>query len=102
VGDLWALFFADLRSSQAVSDGIVGKETKIVWRIQGAGDASFAAISPDGSRLAPSWVTYHGGSPWNRPGDEWGTGFVFSQPGCWQLHVERADNDGDLWLLVRS
>jgi hypothetical protein len=102
VGDLWALLFADVRSSEAVVYGVVGKPTKIVWRLQGSGDATFTAIAPDGDHGAPTELKYHGDSIWNRPGVEWGSVFVFSQAGCWQIHAERGDNAGDLWLVVRS
>jgi hypothetical protein len=99
---LWALFFIDVRSNQTVLDGVVGKHTKIVWRLQGSGDATFTATAPDGTIVAPQDLKAHGSSTWLRPGDEWGSIFVFTQPGCWQIHAARADTSGDLWLVVRS
>jgi len=103
-GDLWALVDGGTLAEprQAVLQGVVGKQTKIVWRMLGNGDAVFATLAPDGTRGFAKEVQRHGGSNWNRPGDEWGSIFIFTQPGCWQVHVERADNAGDLWLLVRS
>jgi hypothetical protein len=103
-GTLWALLesgtFADPHA--AALDDVVGKETKIVWRMSGQGDLKLSAIAPDGGQVAPEQIAAHGGSSWNRPGDEWGSLFTFSKPGCWQLHAERADGTADLWLLVRS
>jgi hypothetical protein len=100
-GDLWALVFADV-GPQAVLYGSVNKPTKIVWRLEGTGDATFTAIAPNGSTSSPTELKYHGDSIWNRPGVEWGSVLVFTQTGCWQIQVGRADNAGDLWLLVRS
>jgi hypothetical protein len=103
-GDLWALGFNSTlaESQEAVLRDVVGTRFKIVWRIRGSGDARFTSIGPDGTHAQPAELQRHGGSNWNRPGDEWGSIFVFTQPGCWQIHVERVDNAGDLWLLVRS
>jgi hypothetical protein len=87
----------------AVLAGVLGKDTKIIWRLVGVGDLTLSAVAPDGARVAPNWVEAHeAASNWTRPGDEWGAGFTFSRPGCWQIHAERTGNAGDLWLLVRS
>jgi hypothetical protein len=108
IGDLWAVgFWRNLasagRTTPAVLVRVVGKPFKIVWRMRGSGDASFTAVAPDGTLHAPVELRYHsGGSNWNRPGDEWGSAFIFTMPGCWHFHVERFDNNGDVWLLVRS
>jgi hypothetical protein len=104
IGDLWAVELnpnlADPHA--AVLRGVMGKPYKIVWRMEGVGDATFTAIAPDGTRHPPVELRAHGGSNWNRPGDEWGSAFDFTQAGCWQIHVERANNSGDLWLRVDS
>src|SRR5207244_8021246 len=101
-GDLWALFGSLADPRTAVIAGAVGDRYKIVWRMLGTGDVTFTAVSPNGGHVAPTELEEHAASNWNRPGDEWGSIFVFTQPGCWQIHVERASNAGDLWLLVRS
>ena len=103
-GDLWALFFVGFISERTavLSSSVLGQRTKIVWRMLGSGDAAFTAIAPNGARVAPATVQFHEASSWTRPGDEWGTEFVFSQPGCWQLHAQRSDVSGDVWLLVRA
>ena len=41
----------------------------------------------------------YGGSSWVKPGDEWGTGFIFPEAGCWGVHAQRDDLVGDLYLL---
>lgn len=103
IGDLWAVGLnpnlADPHA--AILKGVTGKPFKIVWRLEGSGDATFTAISPDGTHHPPRDVQMHG-SNWNRPGDEWGSTFDFTQAGCWQIHVERVNNSGDLWLRVDS
>ncbi len=79
----------------------VGEEVKIVWRMTGSGELSITVTGPTGE-VAP--LTFgperHGGSTYDRPGDEWGSGYRFDQPGCWHLHLERADTSGDVWLQV--
>jgi hypothetical protein len=101
---LWALLeggeFGNQRA--AVLDGIVGKATKIVWRMSGQGDLHLSAIAPSGETIAPAEVRPHDGSNWKRPGDEWGSYFTFLKPGCWQLHAERGNDVGDLWLIAHS
>jgi len=90
---LWALFGSlDVRA---------GVQTKIVLRLGGTSDASFVALAPDGTQLAPSALAVHAASTWLRPGDEWGSTWTFTQPGCWQLHAERGGVASDLWFVVR-
>jgi hypothetical protein len=78
-----------------------GDQEKIVWRVTGGGDLVATAIGPDGQHRSPVWgPEAHLGSNWARPGKEWGTGFVFSTPGCWDLHVRSGATVGDVWLKV--
>jgi len=78
----------------------VGKTLKIVWRVTGSGDARFSATGP-GSTVTPAWGPEpHGGSTFQYPGDEWGTGFAFPAPGCWTVHVTRDDMTGTLSLPI--
>ncbi|MDX6324409.1 MAG: hypothetical protein QOK15_763, partial [Nocardioidaceae bacterium] len=50
---------------------------------------------------APVWgPEAHSGSNWARPGEEWGTGFVFPTTGCWDLHVRSGGTTGDVWVKV--
>jgi hypothetical protein len=92
--DLWALAFAPLPFAR-------GKEIKIVWRMTGSGPLEISAILPDGTRAKRTFgPEEHSGSSWHRPGQEWGTGFVFPKAGCWRLHLARTTGAGDVWLPV--
>jgi hypothetical protein len=94
---LWALIMS--------TSGIPVKakqEVKIVWRMTGSGGVHFVAYSLNGRHVAPIWgPDEHGGSNWNRPGEEWGTGFNFPVSGCWDIHVTRDGAAGDVWLDVK-
>jgi hypothetical protein len=76
-----------------------GDDVKIVWRIT-AGGPLVSATSPHGT---PAKVTFgpesHLSSSFNRPGEEWGVGFVFDEPGCWHLRF-RSDTRANIWLVV--
>ncbi len=93
-GELWALLFFD--KAQA------NHEAKIVWRITGTGKQfDIFARHEDGTVIHPIWgPEYHGGSNWERPGDEWGTGFNFPKPGCWTLTVTLGATVGEIRLEV--
>jgi hypothetical protein len=104
-GQLWALFFNGewASSDSAVLQGVVGKEVKIVFRMTGSGTFDVAATAPDGTRVGPVWgPVFHPSSTWTRPGREWGTSFVFTQPGCWRIQGRDGGATGDVWLVVRS
>ncbi len=91
--ELWALLFNTVPFS-------VHQEVKIVWRMTGDDDLQVVGLGPGGTRISPKWITYHPGSNWNRPGAEWGTGFVFPKAGCWDLHATRGSSIGDVWVLI--
>lgn len=79
------------------------QEVKIVWRMTGSGSPKFAAVGPSGSRVDPTWgPERHLGSNWNRPGDEWGTGFRFPKPGCWTVRVDRGAAVATAGILVAA
>lgn len=79
----------------------VGKELKVVWRMTGSGDFAISATGPDGTVVKPVWGPEpHGGSNWERPGDEWGTGWVFPIAGCWTINATRTSGRGSLVLRV--
>jgi hypothetical protein len=79
----------------------VGEQIKIVWRMTGRGPLLATAMSPSG---APTPLTFgpdeHSGSNYQRPGDEWGTGYLFTKPGCWHLHFARDDTQADVWFAI--
>jgi hypothetical protein len=80
-----------------------GEEVKIVWRMTGTGDLSVTSTSPS---ARPGVLTFgpepHNGSTYTRPGDEWGTGFLFDERGCWHVHLERGAVSGDVWFDVAA
>jgi hypothetical protein len=93
-GEVWALLFFDKAQAE--------QELKIVWKITGTdGELTVQARGEDGTVLSPVWgPEAHEGSNWNRPGDEWGTGFNFPEPGCWTLTATRGDITGEISLEV--
>jgi hypothetical protein len=92
---LWALFFPTEPLLTA------GKEIKVVWRMTGKGDFAISATGPGGAVVKPVWGPEpHGGSSWDRPGDEWGTGWVFPAAGCWTVSANRTSGSGHLVLRV--
>lgn len=92
---LWALLFTNYPLS-------AGTESKMVWRMTGAGNITINARAPDGRTIHPTWGPEpHTGSSWNRPGAEWGTGFRFATPGCWTLTATRGTTTGTVNLTVR-
>jgi hypothetical protein len=94
-GTLWALLFF-----KAV---YVDAEVKIVWRITGeSGEFKAQAQSESGTIIQPVWEQYHESSTWERPGEEWGTGFNFPEPGCWTITVTYGETVGTITLKVLS
>ncbi len=76
--------------------------TKIVWRATGHGEFSVEAHGPEGAVVRPFWQQEHLGSMWNRPGDEWGTGWEFPEPGCWTFLLSRGDDTARISIEVRT
>lgn len=100
---LWALPFAASGDAGAATfTGVVGKDTKIVFKMTSGIPLVFYAVAPDGTRVAPAWTTPHDSSNWNRPGAEWGAGFVFNETGCWRIHAGTTPSSGDIWLSILS
>ncbi|MEV0198121.1 hypothetical protein [Nonomuraea sp. NPDC050691] len=93
--EVWGLLFAPAPFER-------GREVKIVWRMTGEGPLTVTATLPDGTRARRTFgPEQHGGSTWKRPGEEWGTGFVFPKPGCWRFDLTRTRGTGRVWLPVR-
>lgn len=81
----------------------VGPQEKIAWRMTGTGPIQLLAISPSGVAHRAAWGPEpHGGSNWTRPGREWGAGYVFTSPGCWDLRARRGHATADAWVQVVS
>lgn len=82
---------------------VPGKEVKVVWRVSGSGELVLIAHGPEGTEVRPSFgPERHMGSNYNRPGDEWGSGFILPSPGCWELEVVRGESSASIWLLVEK
>jgi hypothetical protein len=95
--ELWGLLFP--REPLPPSPG---EEIKIVWRMTGEGPLQVRATLADGTEAKLLWgPEEHEGSNWRRPGDEWGTGFVFPKRGCWKIMLTRTRGSGHVSLLVR-
>lgn len=95
-GDVWALLLSGSKTS-------VHNAALIVWRATGSGAFQVVASGPGDARLLPvnGPDAHPGGSNWQRPGDEWGTNFIFPTPGCWQLQVTRGtDLHASIWLNI--
>lgn len=74
---------------------------KFVWRITGDGDLGVTVTGPDGSPSTLDWgPEVHGGSSYQRPGEEWGTGIIFDTPGCWQLDFVRGSTTASVYLNI--
>jgi hypothetical protein len=80
-----------------------GEQLKIVWRMTGSGPLTVAVVAPDGrARPLVFGPEPHSTSSYHRPGDEWGTGFLFDRAGCWHISLTRADTSADVWLDVAT
>ena len=96
-GTLWGLALGPGRVPPRVGD-----EVKIVWRMTGNGPLKVVLTAPNGvNQPLVFGPEAHDASTYDRPGDEWGTGFHFTMRGCWHIRMTRADNTGDVWLDVR-
>jgi len=91
---LWGLLFEAYPIAR-------GTEAKIAWHVTGKGRITITATGPDHLEIKPAWgPEAHLSSNWERPGDEWGTGFVFPAAGCWTVRFERGENVSTASLLV--
>jgi len=92
---LWGLLFVRDTPIRA------GDEVKIVWRMTGTGDLRLTATAPDGTSQPLTFgPEFHSGSTYQRPGQEWGAGYRFTQPGCWTLRATRDDGAAEVALTV--
>ena len=75
---------------------------KMVVRMTGSGELAVHVTAPDDVDRPLDWgPERHGGSNFHRPGDEWGIGFTFDSPGCWQIALERDGGErADFWFDV--
>ncbi|MFC0007004.1 hypothetical protein [Micromonospora siamensis] len=84
-GVFWALLFHTEERLRP------GQRLKIALKMTGSGALTARAVGPDGATVEPEGLDTHGDSDWRRPGDEWGSYWVFPTAGCWTVQAERAD-----------
>jgi hypothetical protein len=98
--ELWALIFWRFSSLPPVT----GEDIKIVWRMTGSGNFSVEAVHEEGELAELTFgPDHHTESNWQRPGEEWGTGFIFPKAGCWDLHARReGGKSGHVWLVIQE
>jgi hypothetical protein len=75
---------------------------KFVLGITGSGPLTITAIGPAGEVIGPARLEFHGPAIGNRPGDEWGSTWIFDEPGCWDMHAVRGNVTGDIWFTVAA
>ena len=79
------------------------EDVKIVWRITGTGPLRLTTLDPEGRARPLSWgPDRHLSSDYTRPGDEWGAGYRFTEPGCWILRATRGAAAADVRLDVAA
>lgn len=103
--EVWALFFNSfpMRPHGEPIEIPVDTEIKIVWRVTGEVDLAIEALGPGETSLDPDWgPSFHGGSNWDRPGEEWGTGWTFPEVGCWIFEVRRGDSTAHLSVDIHG
>jgi hypothetical protein len=94
-GSIAALVFGELPAQ-------VGTQLKVVWRVTGSGALTVTSERPDGTAAALAFgPEAHEGSTFHRPGDEWGTGFLFDAAGCWHIDVSRGQVSARVPIEVR-
>ena len=103
--EAWALFFNPfpMRPDGEPIEIPVDTEIKIVWRVAGEGDLAIEALGPRETSIDPDWgPEIHGGSNWDRPGHEWGTGWTFPEVGCWTFEIHRGDSTAQLSIDIHE
>ncbi|MEQ1735327.1 MAG: hypothetical protein ABL886_02710 [Rhodoglobus sp.] len=80
---------------------LAGHDVKVVWRLVGVGGESVRLFGPTGHEAPLSWgPEAHTSSNYERPGLEWGTGFVLDEPGCWELRFGSGGAGASVWFEV--
>jgi hypothetical protein len=92
---LWALAFNDYPF-------VAGQEVKIAWRMTGVGPLRLSATNLDTRQTVVPLrgAEPHTSSTWRRPGDEWGSVWVFPDRGCWRLTAARSIGSGSITVTV--
>lgn len=102
--EVWAFFYTD--DVEAGEPTVVfGEGTKILWRITDDDDQPdepvIDALGPGGVVIGPlEGPHFHSGSNWVRPGFQWGTGWLFPEPGCWTFRVRSETASAEMTVEV--
>lgn len=81
----------------------IDQEIKMVWRATGSGEIQIRAISEEGDVIEPTWgPDLHADSNFDRPGDEYGSAFVFPSPGCWEIEITRGNDSAHVWVRATA
>ena len=74
-----------------------GEKIKMVWRVTGEGEFTIRAVQGD-QEAELLWAFGPRESNFYRPGEEWGTVFVFPSAGCWDIEITRATSVAHFWI----
>ncbi|HZD22507.1 MAG TPA: hypothetical protein VE569_03780 [Acidimicrobiia bacterium] len=80
----------------------VDDEVKMVWRATGTGEFDIQATQGASEAELTFGPSLHHGSTFQRPGDEWGTAFIFPSPGCWEIEITRGADSAYVWVRVEA
>lgn len=85
----------------------VGEQIKMVFAIDGTGDAfDFVAVHDSGSEVRPDWGPHmslpYTGAYGGRPGQGVGMAFTFPMPGCWDIQLTRGSSAAHVFVLVKE
>jgi hypothetical protein len=94
---LWALVFHD-------HPFVVSEQVKIAWHMTGTGPLRLSASNLDTGKVVAPWngPDAHSSSSWHRPGEEWGSVWVFPSAGCWRITAARSNVTGSLTVTVNG
>jgi hypothetical protein len=80
---------------------VAGQEVKVAWHMAGIGQVRITVTGPDGRNVPLAWgPDFRGFDPVTT--NEWGTGFIFDQPGCWYISLRRYDTTANVWIQVAT
>jgi hypothetical protein len=80
----------------------VDEEIKMVWRVPGEGEFDIRASQGATEAELSFGPSLHMESNFERPGDEWGTAFIFPSSGCWQIEITRGTESAHVWVHVET
>lgn len=76
---------------------------KVVWRVSGTGEPIVTLTSPSGEESTLAWgPEFHASSNYVRPGDEYGSGLILDEPGCWNIDFSRDAGSANVQLEVST